>query len=80
MRGGPRGIGDRTHPDQTRRDVCATRVALQMLINDVNQRHAGDPELLRESTAINQGLVPTETYAQQNEQIVNQELNSNSEE
>jgi len=49
-------------------------VSLQLLINDANARHANDPELIRESSAINLGLVPTETFAQQIEQIINMEL------
>jgi hypothetical protein len=69
---GSHGVYSLDHPEES--------VALQMLINDAGGRHAGDPELLRESIAIDQGLIPTETYPQQNEQTVNKELNASSDE
>ena len=50
-------------------------VTLQRLINNEYTRHYNDPELLREEQASDPLLNLTETYAQEMEQIVNEELN-----
>jgi len=50
-------------------------VTLQRLINDERGRHYNDPVFLREVRASDPLLDLTETFAQQTEQIVNEELN-----